>query len=223
METLQYCMHAFFLFRMAKRKAAMPDMVDLSQIEFESESDSSDDPYCDSDDDEDFVPTESEDSEAGTDDSSDESESETDEGDHNKAEVGGADILPDGWNEWFDCDENFQPRVPPSKEAFPAPKVHASLSSRSSVLEIFLKLCPLSLFIWISQCTNMRLAKLKKKVKPTTCWEVMVIIGCTFVMAYNRLPSFAAYWSKHESLGNKFIRNAISREGKGHFCPSSLS
>ena len=41
--------------------------------------------------------------------------------------------------------------------------------------------------------------------------EVMILLGVMFVMCYNRVPNLSDYWSNNPSLGNQFIKNAISR------------
>ena len=41
--------------------------------------------------------------------------------------------------------------------------------------------------------------------------EAMVILGVMFVMCYNRLPNLSDNWSRNSSMGNQFIKNAISR------------
>lgn len=38
------------------------------------------------------------------------------------------------------------------------------------------------------------------------------MLGIFLVMAYNRVPHMQMYWSQHASLGNKAIKNAISRD-----------
>lgn len=40
----------------------------------------------------------------------------------------------------------------------------------------------------------------------------MMLTGVMIVMAYNTLPSLSCYWSKHTSMGNTAIKNAISRD-----------
>ena len=41
--------------------------------------------------------------------------------------------------------------------------------------------------------------------------EVMILLGVMFLMCYNRVPNLSDYWSNNSSLGNQFIKNAISR------------
>lgn len=110
--------------------------------------------------------------------------------------------------------DNFFPRfVLPDKES---PIITADLHRGSTVLDCFLKVFPRSLFIYIAQSTNRRLEILeqnKKKIISKTCdKEIMLLTGVTLIMHYNRVPSFAMYWSNNRSLGNECVRNAISRD-----------
>ena len=41
--------------------------------------------------------------------------------------------------------------------------------------------------------------------------EVMILLGVMFIMCYNRVPNLSDHWSNNSSLGNQFIKNAISR------------
>lgn len=45
----------------------------------------------------------------------------------------------------------------------------------------------------------------------TDPFEIMIIIGCYFIMSYNKVPAMHHYWSTHSSLGNSMIKKAISR------------
>ena len=69
--------------------------------------------------------------------------------------------------------------------------------------------------MYIAQCTNARLDILRKEkkiqIKDTDYSEILIILGTTLVMCYNRVPSFSDYWSNNASLGNEAIKNAISR------------
>ena len=51
-----------------------------------------------------------------------------------------------------------------------------------------------------------------KKIPKTDHHEIMLVLGCTLVMSYNRVPDFYNYWSSNESLSNSFIKKAISRD-----------
>ena len=49
-------------------------------------------------------------------------------------------------------------------------------------------------------------------MKDTTADEIMIVLGCTLIMSYNKLPSIHMYWSTKKSLGNEALREAISRD-----------
>ena len=65
------------------------------------------------------------------------------------------------------------------------------------------------------QCTNERidLHNIKKNamISHTDEVEVMILLGVMFIMCYNRLPNISDYWSSNPSIGNQFIKKAISR------------
>ena len=114
---------------------------------------------------------------------------------------------------WSDA-SSFQPKFSPS-----APRestITPELKSTSSVLEIFLKLWPMSLFIQMTYYTNQRLKlyerEKKRKIKLTNPYEMMSLIGCVFIMGYNRLPSINCYWSSKLSMGNALIKSTFSRD-----------
>lgn len=120
------------------------------------------------------------------------------------------------WNssqpiQWSAVSSNFSPRKNLPKMA----EATTTCDTNSSITEVFLKLFPRSLFIWISECTNERLAILSDKkgepVKPTNPDEMMVVIGCLLIMSYNRVPHLKMYWSTNKSVRNDTIANAISR------------
>jgi len=94
---------------------------------------------------------------------------------------------------------------------------HISLDRSCSELDVFLKMFPRSLIIFICQCTNERLTILKeqKRVKdnvPTDPSEIMIVLGILLVMSYNRVPNMQLYWSANKSMGNEAIKSAISRD-----------
>lgn len=86
----------------------------------------------------------------------------------------------------------------------------------STPVDLFFKLFPKRLFEWIAKCTNERLDILAAKngieVQHTDCHEMILVIGCLLVMGYNRLPQMQMYWSNNPTLGNKAIKNAITRD-----------
>lgn len=52
--------------------------------------------------------------------------------------------------------------------------------------------------------------KNKSNIK-TDQYEIVIITGVYFIMAYNRVPSLHLYWSSNSSLGNKAYKQVISR------------
>ncbi|CAH2015459.1 unnamed protein product [Acanthoscelides obtectus] len=78
--------------------------------------------------------------------------------------------------------------------------LHADITHKSSELVCFLKLVHICLFIFMAKCTNERLSILQEKIKkqylPTDYHEMVLVIGCHFVMAYNKVPSLSNYWSR---------------------------
>lgn len=96
---------------------------------------------------------------------------------------------------------------------FKSPKI--SCDEKCNEIEVFSSLFPKSLYIWISDCTNERLKllglKTKKEYLQTDYKEIMVVIGVTLMMSYNRLPRMSMYWSNNKSLRNEAIASAISR------------
>lgn len=93
--------------------------------------------------------------------------------------------------------------------------VDPSITPNSSPLEIFNKLFPRSLFIFIADCTNQRIQVCNrgksKSAALTDAGEIMITLGCSLVMCYNKLPKLRHYWSSHASLGNVAIKSAISK------------
>ncbi|XP_054086994.1 piggyBac transposable element-derived protein 4-like [Zeugodacus cucurbitae] len=64
-------------------------------------------------------------------------------------------------------------------------------------------------------CTNERLSILKKQrsynIAPTDASEIKILLGITLIMGYNQLPEISDYWSQNESMGNEYIKKAMSR------------
>lgn len=48
--------------------------------------------------------------------------------------------------------------------------------------------------------------------KKTDKGEIQKVIGCMFVMSYNKLPGLKHYWSQQKSMGNETIARTISRD-----------
>ncbi len=140
---------------------------------------------------------------------SDSSDSEDDNNDSEDEELG-----PNVNNlfDWKDATPSFVPRKTIPKYKKPV----ISLTEGCTELDSFLTLFPRSLFIWIAECTNERLKvfeeKTKKKYAPTDYHEMMLVIGCTIIMSYNRVPYMSMLWSKDKSLRNEAIIAAISRD-----------
>lgn len=124
-----------------------------------------------------------------------------------------ADNEPDIVHEvtWSGAQPTFSPRkmIPEYNEP------ETSCDENSTIEEVFLKLFPKSLFMWIADCTNERLNIFAEKtgevITPTDSHEIMIVIGCLLVMAYNRVPHMYMYWSQNKSVRNETIANAISR------------
>lgn len=114
---------------------------------------------------------------------------------------------------WTDVPSNYAPR-----KALPVRKqpVISSLNENCNEIQAFFAVFPKSLFMWISHCTNERLKLLEekkgKKYPPTDYHEIMLVIGVTLMMSYNRVPRMSMLWSKNKSLRNEAVASAISRD-----------
>lgn len=126
------------------------------------------------------------------------------------------DPIDEGEIMWMDVPPTFVPRmdIPDYKQ----PEIQFDDNFKetfTSELDVFLKLFPKSMMMWISSCTNERLVKHGEdrniEIPPTDYHEIMIIIGCYLTMSYNRLPYMSMYWSRKKSLGNEAIKEAISR------------
>lgn len=174
---------------MSSKKRQCSKIDDDSEDSF-SESDDDDDSYC-------------EQSDESVSDTFDDDTSEN-ENRHNK---------PNSDVQWESVPSTFSPRmtIPTYKE----PQIF-DCDEDTTIMDIFLKLFPKSLFIWIADCTNERLQivseKKGKEIKATNSDEIMVVIGCLLVMSFNRVPHMWMYWSKNKSVRNDTIATAISRD-----------
>lgn len=214
---------------MSKRK--------LTQREIENEvnkimegvwSDEDDDPFqCDDSSDESYNPSESDNSENNDiiDDEnycsseSDNSENEEFMADdtNNDAEIcqetiESENVVAPDVIFWGGNSQQFSPR-------FSIPDDIAAttcLPRQMKEVEFFFKIFPRSLLMQIAEYTNGRLKiferDTKKKRVETDYHEIMIVLGVSLVMCYNRVPGFNHYWSNNDSLGNAAIKKAISRD-----------
>ncbi|XP_055376720.1 piggyBac transposable element-derived protein 4-like [Condylostylus longicornis] len=127
-----------------------------------------------------------------------------------------AEIPVNNINIWMDPPMNFVPRkdISQIRKCTLSPKV----SRYHTESDVFLRFMPISAIKYIAQCTNQRLEihrsskSNRSSVKDTDYGEIMIVLGCTFIMCYNRVPAISDYWSKKKSLQNLAIKEAISRD-----------
>lgn len=43
-------------------------------------------------------------------------------------------------------------------------------------------------------------------------YEIMLVLGCTLVMSYNKVPHLYNYWSTNEFLCNALIKRSVGRD-----------
>lgn len=147
---------------------------------------------------------------------SDESEDEQDNQDENACRPNLRTVLNQSEVKWMNVPPTFVPSkvLPEYKE----PVLHfvQNFQANFNEIDLFLKLFPKSLIMWITQCTNTTLKIYAEKkgidVRPTDFYEIMLVIGCYLVMSFNRVPEMQMYWSRHKSLRNETIASAISRD-----------
>lgn len=115
---------------------------------------------------------------------------------------------------WQEVDVGYKPRKSPPSERKPAILLQ-NINKDSTELDVFFSLFPRSLLLWIAENTNKRLKileeKIKKPVKPTDSSQIMIVVGCYFIMSFSKLPSLLHYWSSKDSMGDITIKQAISR------------
>lgn len=118
--------------------------------------------------------------------------------------------------QWKNVSSTFVPRKEIPTHKTPVIQFVDTLPEDFQAVDVFLKLFPKSLFMWIANCTNERLEILAKKkgkeIKPTDCYEMMIVIGCYIIMAYNRVPAMNMYFSNDNSLKNDAMKSAIDRD-----------
>lgn len=117
--------------------------------------------------------------------------------------------------EWFTWEETFQPRMSLcDTEIVSVPTVNLDRSCKE--MDVFLKVFPKSLLMYIAQCTNLRLdihsKQIKKPIQRTDAGEIAIVIGTLLIMSYHKLPNMHCYWSTRKSLGNDAVKAAISRD-----------
>lgn len=121
---------------------------------------------------------------------------------------------PDDIIIWTDPQPTFKPRFTISQERIIS---NEGITRGLKPLEVFFKLLPRSFIHHIVYCTNERIdihniSHVKNKRARTDFGEILIILGCTFVMSYNRVPSLKDYFSNSPSLGNPYIKKAMSRD-----------
>lgn len=127
-------------------------------------------------------------------------------------ELGANEEQEQAENIWFVKDGRFISRLqlPQQQQA------NCNLARNLTEVDIFLKVFPKSLLMNIASCTNLRLEQFEKDSKKkrilTDYHEIMLLLGVTLIMSYNRVPTFNDYWSQNESLGNTAIKKAMSRD-----------
>ena len=75
----------------------------------------------------------------------------------------------------------------------------------------FQKVCVYSLHSVQTKESTCITSKINTMIPHTDEGEGMILLVVMFVMCYNRVPNLSDYWSNNSSLGNQFIKNAISR------------
>ncbi|GFQ79048.1 piggyBac transposable element-derived protein 4 [Trichonephila clavata] len=79
-----------------------------------------------------------------------------------------------------------------------SPSLFFNLNHPATELDVFLKIFPKCLMIWIFQCTNHRDSRTNNYIYNPS--EIML------VMSHNKVPKFSHYWSSNPSLGNVEIK-----------------
>lgn len=103
----------------------------------------------------------------------------------------------------------YQPRLKVSADSTPV-ILNQSINRSFDYPDVWLQIFPRSLLMHFVQCTNIRLDILKREKKiniaDTDHSEVLLVLGVTLVMCYNRVPNFSDYWSTLASLGIEAIK-----------------
>ncbi|XP_037037956.1 piggyBac transposable element-derived protein 4-like [Bradysia coprophila] len=142
---------------------------------------------------------------------SDSSDSEDSEDDENSDDESPQPLV-NSPIDWKEADSSFVPRK--TIPSYRKPVI--CLKDGCNEIDSFFSIFPKSLFMWIAECTNERLKilelKNKKKYAPTDYHEIMIVIGVTIIMSYNRVPYMSMLWSQNKSLRNEAVVAAISRD-----------
>ncbi|XP_036344060.1 piggyBac transposable element-derived protein 4-like [Rhagoletis pomonella] len=113
-----------------------------------------------------------------------------------------------------DNSQNFNPKyeIPTERDC----KILLDFAHDCTEFKVFSTIFPYSLSIRIAECTNPRLTALNRRAQSkrnlTDPNEILVFLGVSLIMHYNKLPSLKDYWSKNPSMGNSVIKNCISRD-----------
>ncbi|XP_044745091.1 uncharacterized protein LOC123306955 [Coccinella septempunctata] len=91
---------------------------------------------------------------------------------------------------WSDPDESFEPLRSISHKR-PC-TISSDITADFTPIQIFMKLVPRSLFAQIAHCTNERMKiyaeaiSKRTRIEETNLGEIQVVIGCSFIMSYNK-------------------------------------
>ena len=121
---------------------------------------------------------------------------------------------------WKDSVTDFQPRLQYPKER----RGIVQLANVDNPLTIFSTFFSPEILEHIATCTNLRI-KIDHKSNPkksknasykeTTASEILVFLGITVIMGYNKVPDLHCYWMKSPSMGNQLIKQSMARD---RFC-----
>ncbi|CAH1974762.1 unnamed protein product [Acanthoscelides obtectus] len=107
--------------------------------------------------------------------------------------------------------------------------VDPSITANSTPLEIFNKLFPRSLFIFIAKCTNQRIQMYNRNNKSATltdAGEIMITLGCSLVITFDGLPSVPSSGNCHtyeKRYAKKFKEKRKMNRGECEFLTNQSS
>ena len=141
-------------------------------------------------------------------------ENGTDTEDKNDSDDASQSELPASWQsniediDWSTPSNEFRPLVSISKEEKEV--VLCPLNRSATPFGAFKCLYPYSLFVYIAEKkTNKKIAMANKSKKTnnqyTDTGEIMILLACTMIMGYNKVPHLQLYWSGNSSLKNDCI------------------